>query len=85
MPGPHHDPDAQQPADDDATVIPFPRTPDDATAPSTRDRRWRVTRMDTEPMTDQQYEQAVSALAALITHWMQEPENTNEIHKEEAA
>ena len=84
MPGQHHDPASHQPTDDDATVIPFPRTPGEATTPAAQDRRWKVTRIDTEPMTAQHHDQAVSVLAALITHWKQEPENTNETHKKAA-
>ena len=79
MPDPHHDP-AQHPPDDsdadadaDATVLPFPRRPGRSARPSTRDRRWRVERIETEPMTAQQYDLAVTTLATLITAVAQEP------------
>ena len=32
-------------------------------------RVWRVERIDTEPMTTEQYDRAVTMLAALITQW----------------
>lgn len=88
MPDPHHDP-AQHPPDDcdadgDATVLPFPRQPGRSAPPSTREGRWRVARIDTEPMTAQHYDLAVTTLAALITQWKQEPENLKETHEEAA-
>ncbi|WP_410671282.1 hypothetical protein [Amycolatopsis sp. cmx-4-68] len=43
-------------------VLPFRR-------PSTRDRVWTVEDADTEPLTAQQYDQAVTALAVLIGQW----------------
>ncbi|TNC20080.1 hypothetical protein [Amycolatopsis alkalitolerans] len=57
---PKHDADN---GNNDAAVIPLR-----ATRSSTRDT-WRVVRIDTEPMTAQHYDQAVTALAALIEHW----------------
>jgi hypothetical protein len=47
------------------------------TRSSTQDE-WRVERIDTEPMTTQQYDVAVTALATLITQWRNDHENTKE-------
>ena len=73
MPAPHHDVSRHQPADsNDATVLPFPRKPGEPNRSSTREHRqgqWRVVAIDTEPMTAQHYDQAVTTLAALITRW----------------
>ncbi|WP_116042972.1 hypothetical protein [Amycolatopsis palatopharyngis] len=51
-------------ADNDpgGVVLPFRR-------PSTRDHTWTVESIDTEPLTAQQYDDAVTALAALIGQW----------------
>lgn len=91
MPEPHHDATHHQPGDSDdahdATVLPFPRRPGEATRPSTREgrrERWRVVRIDTEPMTAQHYDQAVTTLATLITRWKQNHSNASEIHKKSA-
>jgi hypothetical protein len=59
--------------DDDATVLPFRRP----TRSSTQDT-WRVERIDTEPITAQQYDQAVTTLAALIAQWNNNHGNTDE-------
>ena len=60
---PQHTPDhTEHDADnggDDATVLPF-RTTQSATQDT-----WRVERIDTEPMTAQQYDLAVTTLATL--------------------
>ncbi|MFF0144437.1 hypothetical protein ATK36_3386 [Amycolatopsis sulphurea] len=48
--------------DPGGVVLPFRR-------PSTRDQVWTVEAVDTEPMTAQQYDHAVTALAALIGAW----------------
>jgi hypothetical protein len=34
------------------------------------DKRWEVERVETAPMTPEQYETAVSTLATLITQWL---------------
>jgi hypothetical protein len=48
--------------DTGGVVLPFRR-------PSTRDHTWTVEHIDTEPLTPQQHDQAVTALAALIGQW----------------
>jgi len=66
---PQHTPDhadhdhEQERGGDDAVVLPF-RT----TRSSTQDT-WCVERIDTEPMTTQQYDLAVTTLATLISQW----------------
>jgi hypothetical protein len=40
--------------------------------------RWKVARVDTEPMTTEHYDQAVTALAALIAQWKHHQERTTE-------
>ncbi|MFD5825866.1 hypothetical protein [Lentzea sp. NPDC060358] len=63
---------------------------DDATTPPVRRTRsstqntWRVERIDTEPMTAQQYDLAVTTLAALITRWRINQENAKETRDESA-
>jgi hypothetical protein len=57
---------------DDATVLPFR-----ATRSATQDT-WRVERIDTEPMTTQQYDLAVTTLATLIAEWSATQENPKE-------
>jgi len=75
---PQHTPDhTEHDADnggDDATVLPF-RT----TRSATQDT-WRVERIDTEPMTAQQYDLAVTTLATLIGRWrnQENPKEGNE-------
>lgn len=66
-PRPHHttnnDTDADNgAADTGGVVLPFRR-------PSTRDHTWTIEGIDTEPLTAQQHDQAVTALAALIGQW----------------
>ncbi len=63
---------------DDAVVLPFRPT-----RSSTHDR-WRVERIDTEPMTTQQYDLAVTTLATLISQWRNKQENTKETHEKAA-
>lgn len=41
------------------------------------DGQWRVARVDTEPMTTQEYDQAVTALASLIGQWKHNQETTD--------
>ncbi len=88
MPDPRHNPARHQPgdsdADGDATVLPFPCQPREPAPPSIQDRRWQVERIDTEPMTAQQYDRAVTTLATLITQWQRTQENVNEPHEEAA-
>jgi hypothetical protein len=82
----HHPPSGSDEAHD-AVVLPFPHTPRGTGPSSIREGqpgRWRVVRIDTEPMTAQHYDQAVTTLAALITQWKHNHENTNEAHKKAA-
>ena len=65
-------------SDDDATVLPF--RPTRSSTPDT----WRVERIDTEPMTAQQYDQAVTTLAALISQWNNNCGNADEPHEKAA-
>ncbi|WP_431873912.1 hypothetical protein [Amycolatopsis sacchari] len=75
---PQHTPDhaqhdhEQDSGGDDATVLPFRPT-----RSATQDT-WRVERIDTEPMTAQQYDLAVTTLATLITQWRASQENAKE-------
>ncbi|GAA5115346.1 hypothetical protein [Haloechinothrix salitolerans] len=73
---PQHTPDhTEHDADnggDDATVLPFRPT-----RSATQDT-WRVERIDTEPMTAQQYDLAVTTLATLIGQWRNNQENRKE-------
>jgi len=71
----HHE---QDNGGDDATVLPFRRTR--SSTPDT----WRVERIDTEPMTAQQYDQAVTTLAALISQWNNNHGNADETGKKAA-
>jgi hypothetical protein len=81
---PQHTPDhtehahQQDGGGDDAAVLPFR-----ATRSATQDT-WRVERIDTEPMTTQQYDLAVTTLATLITQWRNNQENTKEGHEKAA-
>ena len=76
---PQHTPDHEQDSGgDDATVLPFR-----ATRSATQDT-WRVERIDTEPMTTQQYDLAVTTLATLITQWRNNQENTTAGHEKSA-
>jgi hypothetical protein len=94
VPNQHHDDSASRPPSDSddtpsdardldhtATVLPFPRKPGGL---STQEGRWRVERIDTEPMTAQQYDRAVATLATLIGQWRRTQENGNEAHEEAA-
>lgn len=79
---PQHTPDHDHEHDhdsggDDATVLPFR-----ATRSATQDT-WRLERIDTEPMTTQQYDLAVTTLATLISQWRNQ-ENTKEGHEKAA-
>lgn len=90
----HHDDSAHRPPNDiadapsdahDATVLPFPRKQEaPAALSSTKEGRWRVERIDTEPMTAQQYARAVTTLATLIGQWRRKQENGTESHEEAA-
>lgn len=78
---PQHAPDHEHDADDggdETTVLAF-RT----TRSATRDT-WRVERIDTEPMTAQQYDLAVTTLATLITQWRNNQENVKEAQEKAA-
>lgn len=48
-----------------------PEYPDNVTPfrPSKRHGRIRIDRIDTEPMTPEQYQSAITALATLFNHW----------------
>jgi hypothetical protein len=75
---PQHTPEPQEP--DDPTPLQPPTDPL-ATARRRRatDGSWEVERVETERMTPEQYETAVSTLATLITQWLrdtrQQPED----------
>lgn len=81
---PQHTPDhadqshEQDDSADDALVLPLrPRR-------TSTQNTWIVERIDTEPMTTQQYDLAVTTLATLITQWHTSQENTKEAHKKAA-
>lgn len=57
----HPGPDPQ-PTDDTGTVVPLPR-------PARQQRGVRVERIETTPMSAEQYDRAVAALATLINEW----------------
>jgi hypothetical protein len=65
-------------------LIPFPRTSpeqdDTWSDPWITGRDWRVVGIDTEPMTRQQHDAAVTALAALINEWLDKRNTTNDAH-----
>lgn len=90
MPDQHHDDSASRPPDSgddanhDATVLPFRRKAGAPSLHSTQEGRWRVERIDTEPMTAQQYDRAVTTLATLIGQWRRTQENANEAPEEAA-
>ena len=73
-----------QPGDDDAVVLPFSRQPELPERSSIQDQHWHVERIDTEPMTAQQHDQAVTVLAALIAQWRRHPERVNKTRKKAA-
>lgn len=93
MPDQHRDESTSRPPSDSdaptdarsldhtATVLPFPHKLERR---STKEGRWRVERIDTEPMTAQQYDRAVTTLATLIGQWRRTQENGNEAHEEAA-
>jgi hypothetical protein len=74
----HADHSHEQDNGDDATVLPFRRT-----RSSTQDT-WRVEQIDTEPMTPQQYDLAVTPLATLIAEWSAKQENPKEDNEKAA-
>jgi hypothetical protein len=74
----HTEHDADQDDGGNATVLPF-RT----TRSATQDT-WHVERIDTEPMTAQQYDLAVTALATLIGQWRTNQENAKKARKKAA-
>jgi len=56
------------------------RTPDEQADPDAdlaRHRKWRVERIETEPMTTEQHDNAVRALAALIATWRETTTRNN--------
>jgi hypothetical protein len=67
-------------------VIPLPRQPvdagpvagSDATGSGVLDGGWQVARVETAPMSGEEFSAAVSALAALITEWNQRPTDSSE-------
>lgn len=68
---PHHTPEPREPDD----PIPLrPPTEPSSTARRRRaaDDRWEIERIETAPMTPEQYETAVSTLATLITQWLRD-------------
>ena len=52
--------------------------------PAPRDARWRVERIDTEPITAADYARAVATLAILINQWRLEHEIQNPARKNAA-
>jgi hypothetical protein len=68
------------------TVIPLPRQPADAgpvagparAESGASDGGWQVSRVDTAPMSGEEFTAAVNALAALITEWNQRPTDSSE-------
>lgn len=42
--------------------------------------RWHITQIDTEPMTSEQHDLAVTALTTLITQWNNRHEKTQQAH-----
>lgn len=56
-------------------LIPFPRTSPEQHHTWITGRDWRVEWIDTEPMTQQHHDAAVTALAALINQWLTERNN----------
>lgn len=78
---PQHTPDhathdhEQEHGGDDASVLPF------HPARSSIQDTWHVERIDTELMTAQQYDLAVTTLATLITQWRTSQENAKEARK----
>jgi len=73
-----HDHEQDDGGGQDATVLPL--RPTRASIQDT----WRVERIDTEPMTAQQYDLAVTTLATLITQWRNNPKNTTGGHEKTA-
>lgn len=63
---------------ENATVLPF-RT----TRRSTQDT-WRVERIDTEPMSTQHHDLAITTLATLLTQWRNHHDTTTEKPKKAA-
>jgi hypothetical protein len=74
----HAEHDADQDDGGDATVLPF------RTTRSTTQDTWYVERIDTEPMTAQQYDLAVTALATLIGQWRNKQKNAKGAREEAA-
>lgn len=61
-------------------LIPFPRTSPEQDGNWVTGRDWRVEGIDTEPMTRQQHDAAVTALAALINEWLDKRNTTNHVY-----
>jgi hypothetical protein len=81
----HHTTNSNEEAESSGDrLIPFPRISpeqDDAWSdPWITGRDWRVEGIDTEPMTRQQHDAAVTALAALINEWLDKRNSTNLAH-----
>jgi hypothetical protein len=75
---PHNTPEPEEPND------PTPLRPPTESPGTTRrrrqaeDARWEVERVETAPMTAEQYETAVSTLATLITQWLRDTKSQPE-------
>jgi hypothetical protein len=81
LPCEHHDTGhkhADSAGDQPSNVVPFPRT-----KPASR-TGVRVERIETEPMTSDEYRLAVTALAALINQWEHRKENPPETNEKAA-
>jgi hypothetical protein len=57
-------------------ILPFPRLHTPPAPARTTTRQWHIERTYTEPLNFQQNNQAVTALAALITQWKHGTRNT---------
>ena len=80
---PKHNPEqgSDSPGDSIGNLIPFPRSSPQTQRSPITGIDWRVERIDTEPMTSEQYDVAVTALAALIAEWEQEQNNPKKAHE----
>jgi hypothetical protein len=66
---PHNTPEPREP-NDPTPLRPPTEPPRTARRRQAADKRWEVERVETAPMTPEQYETAVSTLATLITQWL---------------
>lgn len=69
---PHNTPEPQEPSDLDSG-----QPPSESTEPAPRrwrpaDELWEIERVETTPMTAEEYDAAVSAFATLIARWLRD-------------